>query len=109
MQDDLMTGDEIAFCAAINVPRDSIESGRMPSGNRSHRTPPTCMSGQLAIWRPSCGAGPPGRSHSDDHPASVISSPRSVPNPEEAGRQYHLWRQSGGPALGKFGLVPECT
>ena len=27
-----MTDDEIAFRAAINVLRDSIESGRMPSG-----------------------------------------------------------------------------
>ena len=32
-------------------------------------------------------------------------SPRSVPHSEEAGRQTHLWRHSGGPALGKFGLV----
>jgi hypothetical protein len=29
----------------------------------------------------------------------------SVPHPEEAGRQHHLGRQRGGPALGKFGLV----
>ena len=36
-------------------------------------------------------------------------SPRSVPHSEEAGRQYHLWRYSGGPALGKFGLVLEHT
>lgn len=27
-----MTEDEIAFRAAINVLRDSVESGRMPSG-----------------------------------------------------------------------------
>lgn len=27
-----MTDDEIAFRAAINILRDSIESGRMPSG-----------------------------------------------------------------------------
>jgi len=32
MPDDIMTEDEIAFRAAINVLRDSIESGRMPSG-----------------------------------------------------------------------------
>ena len=32
MPDDFMTEDEIAFRAAINVLRDSIESGRMPSG-----------------------------------------------------------------------------
>jgi len=30
--DDFMTEDEITFRAAINVLRDSIESGRMPSG-----------------------------------------------------------------------------
>ena len=36
-------------------------------------------------------------------------SPRSVPHSEEAGRQNHLWRHSGGPALGKFGLVLEHT
>lgn len=30
--DDAMTEDEIVFRAAINVLRDSIESGRMPSG-----------------------------------------------------------------------------
>jgi hypothetical protein len=30
--DPLMTDDEIALRAAINVLRDSIESGRMPSG-----------------------------------------------------------------------------
>ncbi len=28
----IMTDDEIAFRAAINILRDSIESGRMPSG-----------------------------------------------------------------------------
>ena len=28
----MMTDDEIAFRAAINVLRDTIESGRMPSG-----------------------------------------------------------------------------
>jgi len=28
----IMTGDEIAFRAAINILRDNIESGRMPSG-----------------------------------------------------------------------------
>lgn len=28
----IMTDDEIAFRAAINLLRDSIESGRMPSG-----------------------------------------------------------------------------
>lgn len=32
MPDDFMTEDEIAFRAAINVLRDTIESGRMPSG-----------------------------------------------------------------------------
>jgi hypothetical protein len=32
MPDDSMTDDEIAFRAAINILRDSIESGRMPSG-----------------------------------------------------------------------------
>ena len=32
MPDDIMTEDEIAFRAAINVLRDSIESGQMPSG-----------------------------------------------------------------------------
>jgi hypothetical protein len=32
MPDDIMTDDEIASRAAINVLRDSIESGRMPSG-----------------------------------------------------------------------------
>jgi hypothetical protein len=30
--DPIMTDDEIAFRAAINILRDSIESGRMPSG-----------------------------------------------------------------------------
>ena len=30
--DPLMTDDEIALRAAINILRDSIESGRMPSG-----------------------------------------------------------------------------
>jgi len=30
--DDFMTEDEIAFRAAINVLRDSVENGRMPSG-----------------------------------------------------------------------------
>jgi hypothetical protein len=32
MPDDIMTDDEIAFRAAINVLRDTIESRRMPSG-----------------------------------------------------------------------------
>ena len=30
--DPIMTDDEIAFRAAINILRDCIESGRMPSG-----------------------------------------------------------------------------
>ncbi|HUB43970.1 MAG TPA: hypothetical protein VMB73_03205 [Acetobacteraceae bacterium] len=30
--DDFMTEDEIAFRAAISVLRDSVEGGRMPSG-----------------------------------------------------------------------------
>ena len=32
---------------------------------------------------------------------------RSVPHSEEPDRQYHLWRYSSGPALSKFGLVPQ--
>jgi len=32
MPDDFLTEDEIAFRAAINVLRDSSESGQMPSG-----------------------------------------------------------------------------
>ncbi len=31
-----MTEDEIAFRAAINILRDSVESGRMPSGEPLH-------------------------------------------------------------------------
>ena len=31
-----MTEDEIAFRAAINILRDSVETGRMPSGEPLH-------------------------------------------------------------------------
>jgi hypothetical protein len=36
-------------------------------------------------------------------------SPRSVPHSEEACRQYHRGRHSGGLTLGKFGPVLEHT
>jgi hypothetical protein len=61
-----MTEDEIALHAAVNVLRDSIESGRMPSGEPLQPDASRCTNARRNIWRLSCDRLPSGSCRSGE-------------------------------------------